>query len=66
VLYMTRDFSFQGLVTTFRAEDLPTLAELLSDSPEDLVKAGLHPTADQIEMYAYQLPNATLSNLMVS
>jgi len=54
----------KGLVTTFKAEDLPTLVELLSDSPEDLVKAGLHPTADQIEMYAYQLPNATLSNLM--
>ncbi|GCB79580.1 hypothetical protein scyTo_0019567, partial [Scyliorhinus torazame] len=26
--------------------------------------AGLHPTADQIEMFAYQLPDATLSNLI--
>lgn len=53
-------------MTTFKAEDLSTLVQLLGDSPEPLVKAGLHPTADQIEMYAYQLPNATLSNLMVS
>ena len=29
-------------------------------------QAGLHPTADQIELFAYHLPHATLSNLMVS
>lgn len=28
--------------------------------------AGLHPTAEQIEMFAYHLPDATLSNLIVS
>lgn len=28
--------------------------------------AGLHPTAEQIEMFAYHLPDATLSNLVVS
>jgi len=28
--------------------------------------AGLHPTAEQIEMFAYHLPEATLSNLVVS
>lgn len=27
--------------------------------------AGLHPTAEQIEMFAYHLPGATLSNLIV-
>lgn len=27
--------------------------------------AGLHPTAEQIEMFAYHLPHATLSNLIV-
>lgn len=27
--------------------------------------AGLHPTAEQIEMFAYHLPDATLSNLIV-
>ncbi|EMP40577.1 ATP-dependent RNA helicase SUPV3L1 [Chelonia mydas] len=29
-----------------------------------LKTAGLHPTAEQIEMFAYHLPDATLSNLM--
>lgn len=56
----------QGSVTTFKAEDLNMLHTLLSQTPEPLSKAGLHPTADQIELYAYHLPNATLSNLMVS
>lgn len=31
-----------------------------------LQTAGLHPTAEQIEMFAYHLPDATLSNLVVS
>jgi len=55
----------KGYVTTFKSEDLPTLDRLLAGSPDILKQAGLHPTADQIEMYAYHLPNATLSNLMV-
>jgi len=54
----------KGAVTTYRAEDLPTLQRLMASTPDDLIQAGLHPTADQIEMYAYHLPNATLSNLM--
>jgi ATP-dependent RNA helicase SUPV3L1/SUV3 len=54
----------QGFVTTYRADDLHTLKNILSQSPEPLTKAGLHPTADQIELYAYHLPNSTLSNLM--
>uniref|UniRef100_T1IGF0 ATP-dependent RNA helicase SUV3 homolog, mitochondrial n=1 Tax=Rhodnius prolixus TaxID=13249 RepID=T1IGF0_RHOPR len=54
----------KGSVTTFKSEDLPTLKNLLSNRPELLTKAGLHPTAEQIEMYAYHLPNSTLSNLM--
>ena len=29
-------------------------------------QGGLHPTADQIELFAYHLPKATLSNLIVS
>lgn len=53
-----------GFVTTFRADDLGTLRDLLSQTPEPLVQAGLHPTAEQIELYAYHLPNSTLSNLM--
>ena len=56
---------FQGYVTTFKPEDLITLKNLLSQQPEPIDKAGLHPTAEQIELYAYHLPNSTLSNLMV-
>uniref|UniRef100_A0A0A9Y4T4 ATP-dependent RNA helicase SUV3 homolog, mitochondrial n=2 Tax=Lygus hesperus TaxID=30085 RepID=A0A0A9Y4T4_LYGHE len=54
----------KGSVTTFKAEDLPILKNLLSQSPEEITKAGLHPTAEQIELYAYHLPNSTLSNLV--
>ncbi|XP_060528380.1 ATP-dependent RNA helicase SUV3 homolog, mitochondrial [Cylas formicarius] len=54
----------KGYVTTFKPEDLSTLNTLLSSQPEPLTQAGLHPTADQIELYAYHLPNSTLSNLM--
>lgn len=55
----------QGYVTTFKPEDLNTLKALLASEPEPIVQAGLHPTAEQIELYAYHLPNATFSNLMV-
>lgn len=53
-----------GCVTTFKRTDLPTLKYLLSQKPEQIVQAGLHPTADQIELYAYHLPNSSLSNLL--
>ena len=55
----------QGFVTTFKNDDLLTLKHLMSQTPAPLTQAGLHPTADQIELYAYHLPNSTLSNLMV-
>jgi ATP-dependent RNA helicase SUPV3L1/SUV3 len=51
-------------VTTFKPEDLKTLKTLLDSLPEPITQAGLHPTAEQIELYAYHLPNSTLSNLM--
>ncbi|XP_057658150.1 ATP-dependent RNA helicase SUV3 homolog, mitochondrial [Diorhabda carinulata] len=54
----------EGSVTTFKPEDLPTLQNLLSSEPDPITQAGLHPTAEQIELYAYHLPNSTLSNLM--
>ncbi|GLV44426.1 Suv3 helicase [Carabus blaptoides fortunei] len=54
----------KGFVTTFKGEDLPTLRSLLSRTPDPITQAGLHPTADQIELYAYHLPNSALSNLM--
>ncbi|XP_067000401.2 ATP-dependent RNA helicase SUV3 homolog, mitochondrial [Anabrus simplex] len=53
-----------GYVTTYKPEDLPTLKNLLAQTPAPLTKAGLHPTAEQIELYAYHLPNSALSNLM--
>ena len=53
-----------GYVTTMKPEDLPTLKRLLSQQPELISQVGLHPTAEQIELYAYHLPNATLSNLI--
>ncbi|XP_057341687.1 ATP-dependent RNA helicase SUV3 homolog, mitochondrial isoform X3 [Microplitis mediator] len=53
-----------GFVTTFKPEDLPRLKNLLTQTPEPITKAGLHPTADQIELYAYHLPKSTLSSLM--
>ncbi|GBP23746.1 ATP-dependent RNA helicase SUPV3L1, mitochondrial [Eumeta japonica] len=54
-----------GYVTTFKPEDLPTLKTLLSKSPEPVPQAGLHPTAEQMELYAYHLPHASLSSLMM-
>lgn len=54
----------EGEVTTMHRDDLPVLKEILSQSVEPIETAGLHPTADQIEMFAYHLPDATLSNLV--
>ncbi|XP_048407183.2 ATP-dependent RNA helicase SUPV3L1, mitochondrial [Stegostoma tigrinum] len=54
----------EGEVTTMNQDDLPVLQEILSRTVEPIEAAGLHPTADQIEMFAYQLPDATLSNLI--
>ncbi|XP_043651567.1 ATP-dependent RNA helicase SUV3 homolog, mitochondrial isoform X1 [Drosophila teissieri] len=53
-----------GYVTAFKTEDLQILQRILAQTPEPLKQAGLHPTADQIELYAYHLPNSSLSNLM--
>ncbi|XP_033333098.2 suv3 RNA helicase isoform X1 [Megalopta genalis] len=53
-----------GYVTTFKPGDLLILKKLLNETPEDIKQVGLHPTADQIELYAYYLPNTPLSNLI--
>jgi hypothetical protein len=53
-----------GYVTTFAAKDLPVLKNILNQKLEKTVKAGLHPTADQIELFAYHLPNHSLSDLI--
>nr|CAG4646068.1 EOG090X01V1 [Macrothrix elegans] len=54
----------RGFVTTLKHEDLFTLKRLLSQHPEPIAQIGLHPTAEQIELYAYHLPNATFSGLI--
>ncbi|XP_022598108.1 ATP-dependent RNA helicase SUPV3L1, mitochondrial [Seriola dumerili] len=54
----------EGEVTTMHRDDLPVLKEILSLLVEPIETAGLHPTAEQIEMFAYHLPDATLSNLV--
>ncbi|VDP08521.1 unnamed protein product [Soboliphyme baturini] len=50
----------RGEVTTLRSEDLPVL-QVISIT---ITQAGLNPTIEQIEMFAYYLPKATLSNLI--
>lgn len=54
----------EGEVTTMHRDDVPILKEILSHSVDPIETAGLHPTAEQIEMFAYHLPDATLSNLL--
>ncbi|RXG53495.1 ATP-dependent RNA helicase SUV3-like protein, mitochondrial [Armadillidium vulgare] len=54
----------EGYVTTLKSQDLPVLQQLLSSSPPEIEQAGLQPTADQIELFAFHLPNYTLSNLL--
>ncbi|KAM9860638.1 ATP-dependent RNA helicase SUPV3L1, mitochondrial [Aulostomus maculatus] len=54
----------KGEVTTMHKEDLSVLKEILGHTVDPIETAGLHPTAEQIEMFAYQLPDATLSNLI--
>lgn len=53
-----------GYVTTFKAEDLPLLKDIVSRPVDVIDQAGLHPTAEQIELFAFHLPKATLSNLL--
>ncbi|KAG8435280.1 hypothetical protein GDO86_013289 [Hymenochirus boettgeri] len=53
-----------GEVTTMFRDDLSLLKEILRKTVPAIETAGLHPTADQIEMFAYHLPDATLSNLI--
>lgn len=40
------------------------MKDILAKSPDNILQAGLHPTFEQLEMYAYHLPHATLSNLV--
>uniref|UniRef100_A0A8D0GHI6 ATP-dependent RNA helicase SUPV3L1, mitochondrial n=1 Tax=Sphenodon punctatus TaxID=8508 RepID=A0A8D0GHI6_SPHPU len=54
----------EGEVTTMHRDDLVLLKEILNRTVDPVEAAGLNPTAEQIEMFAYHLPAATLSNLI--
>ncbi|XP_004846237.1 ATP-dependent RNA helicase SUPV3L1, mitochondrial isoform X1 [Heterocephalus glaber] len=54
----------EGEVTTMNHKDLGLLKDILSRPVDPVKAAGLHPTAEQIEMFAYHLPDTTLSNLI--
>ncbi|CAK9298760.1 unnamed protein product [Gordionus sp. m RMFG-2023] len=63
----SEDNEIGGQVTTFGSQDLFTLKSLLRNgeaSIEPIEVAGLHPTAEQIELFSYHLPKASLSNLL--
>lgn len=53
-----------GYVTTFRAEDLRSLREIMSRGVQPIERAGLHPTAEQIELFAFHLPHLSLCELI--
>ncbi|CAF3378316.1 unnamed protein product [Rotaria sp. Silwood1] len=53
-----------GEVTTFRREDLLLLKDIASRQVDTIKRAGLHPTAEQIEMFAYHLPKHSISSLI--
>lgn len=53
-----------GYVTTYRPEDLRQLREIMSRGVPPIERAGLHPTAEQIELFAYHLPHLSLCNLI--
>lgn len=53
-----------GYVTTFNQDEINIMKDLLRQTPPDILQAGLHPSFDQIEMYAYHLPHAGLANLV--
>jgi len=53
-----------GYVTTLRAEDLRSLREIMSRGVQPIERAGLHPTAEQIELFAFHLPHLSLTDLI--
>lgn len=53
-----------GYVTTFRPEDLRSLREIMARGVQSIERAGLHPTAEQIELFAFHLPHLSLTDLI--
>lgn len=53
-----------GFVTTLKAEDLPILKKILKEKVTPITSLGLFPNAEQLELFAYHLPKATLKELI--
>ena len=53
-----------GHVTAFGQKNLNELRNLSIEPVEPIKKAGIAPTADQLQMFAYHLPEYSLKNLM--
>ena len=53
-----------GYVTTYRPEDLRLLKKIMSQGVQPIERAGLHPTAEQIELFAFHLPHLNLTDLI--
>uniref|UniRef100_A0AC34GR88 RNA helicase n=1 Tax=Panagrolaimus sp. ES5 TaxID=591445 RepID=A0AC34GR88_9BILA len=54
----------QGKVMTLRNEDMGLLHTILSKPVDEIEKAGIAPTFEQIETFAYHLPHASFVNLL--
>ena len=53
-----------GYVTTLRPDDLRSMREIMAQPIGPIERAGLHPTAEQIELFAFNLPHLTLRELV--
>lgn len=51
-------------MTTFNRGDLPILKHILKQPLEKTTRAGLHPTAEQIELFGFHLPDYSLVDLI--
>lgn len=53
-----------GYATTLLNDDLPILKSILKDTVQPITSLGLFPNAEQLELFAYHLPKATLKELI--
>uniref|UniRef100_A0A0K0F6K7 RNA helicase n=1 Tax=Strongyloides venezuelensis TaxID=75913 RepID=A0A0K0F6K7_STRVS len=54
----------EGKVLTVKNKDLKNLKELMEKPIENISKAGIAPTFEQIETFSYHLPTAKLTNIL--
>lgn len=53
-------------MTTLNQRDIKPLKSMLASLPMPAEKAGLYPTAEQIEMFAFHLPESSLQSILVN